>query len=151
MSINPSHTAHSSLTNSFPPFPPPNPYILHVGGPDQWHDVLLSIRWIESEVKPRDETATREVIALAMKDVLAHAAVHDQYIPLSYELRYEVKDVVLHRFDRTTYYTWDLWKIVLEGIEQFVKAYDGIYFLFKIFLGEKTVRQQLGTGALSGP
>lgn len=136
---------------SFPPFPPPNPYNLHVGGPDQWHDVLLSIHWRESKVKPRDETATRKVIALAMKDVLAHAAMHDQYIPLGYEVLYKVKDVVLQRFDRMTYFTWDLWEIVLRGIERFVKAYDGLYFNFKIFLGEKIIQQYIGAGALGGP
>lgn len=138
-------------TNRFPPFPPPIPFILHVGGPDQWHDVLLSIRWHESKIKPRNETATQEVVSLATEDVLAHAAMHNHYIPLNYEMLYEVKDVVLQRYNRTTYFTWDLWEIVLRGVEQFIEAYDGLYFTFDIYLGVKKIQQYIGTGALSGP
>ncbi len=132
------------MTTRFPPFPPRNRYILPVGRRDQLHDVLLSMRWSESEVRPRHETATREVVAFAMEDVLAHAALHDQYVPLDYEVLYKVKDAVLQRLDRMTCFTWELWEIVLKGAAQFGKAYEGLWFVCNIYLGEKSVQHRIG-------
>ena len=127
------HIANHLPKRSLPPYPPPNPF----NYPVPYSNIALEFA-VYSTLSDCNQTEVSIIMRDAIRDSINPFRPQDA-MPLTYRFwtsgRYWLD---MRPIGTSVSFTHGMWTASLTGINNFVLAYPGLFFLYRVFLNDET-------------